>query len=172
MDYFSLLGVEQKFDIDLVTLEKNYLELQKEFHPDRFVKASPAERLMVTQKVADINQGYEILKSFQKRAEYLLKTVGYELTEKELTKNVDQETLLESIELRERMASLENVVEIENLTREVAGKKKELLDILKKLFTDKNYKSAYSQLIRLKYLDKFLLEAKNTLLKIGQKNAY
>jgi molecular chaperone HscB len=171
MNYFELLAIEKTFDIDLAILEKNYLELQQQLHPDRFVNASPASRLAATQRVADINQGYETLKSFQKRAEYLLKLAGYEINEKELSKNVDKETLLESMQQREDLDSSTDIIEIENLTREVAGQKKELLARRSDLFSKEEYQPAFAQVIRLKYLDKFLTEAKNKLLKIGQENA-
>ena len=35
MNYFELLNVEQKYDVDLSLLQKQYLSKQALYHPDR-----------------------------------------------------------------------------------------------------------------------------------------
>ena len=34
-DYFELLGLPRRFAVDLAELERRYLELSREVHPDR-----------------------------------------------------------------------------------------------------------------------------------------
>ena len=43
-NYFQLFEIEQSVFIDFNILEEKYLELQKEFHPDKYVNASDQEK--------------------------------------------------------------------------------------------------------------------------------
>ena len=44
-DYFTFFGLPRKLTIDPGTLERRFRELSRQFHPDYFYNASPAERL-------------------------------------------------------------------------------------------------------------------------------
>ena len=41
--HFELFGLPQSFDVDQEILDRNYRELQRNVHPDRFVNASDQE---------------------------------------------------------------------------------------------------------------------------------
>src|SRR2546425_13052531 len=43
-DYFSFLGVPRKLNIDTADLEQRFRALSRQFHPDYFYNATPAER--------------------------------------------------------------------------------------------------------------------------------
>ena len=79
-DYFQLLNFsETKFDLDLSLLEKNYIEIQANFHPDRFFSIQDKEAAV--RHMAKVNEAYLVLKSPMKRAEYILKKDGIKISE-------------------------------------------------------------------------------------------
>ena len=43
MDYFTLLGMPNRFDIDKQQLASRYQEMQRQYHPDRFAGKSDKE---------------------------------------------------------------------------------------------------------------------------------
>lgn len=74
--YFELFGLTPKFNLDLAKLETNYRSIQSASHPDRFVTASPAEKLRSMQTATLANEAYQSLKNPANRAQYLLALQG------------------------------------------------------------------------------------------------
>ena len=74
--YFAFFGLTPAFGIDLSTLESNFRKIQSESHPDRFVSASPAEKLKSMQVATFANAAYQTLKQPALRAKYLLELQG------------------------------------------------------------------------------------------------
>ena len=62
-NYFQLFEIEKSVLIDLNVLEDKYLELQKEFHPDKYVNASDQEKRISLQITSYINEAYNTLKN-------------------------------------------------------------------------------------------------------------
>ena len=62
MRYFELFAIPVDYNIDLVTVNKHYLELQRTVHPDRHANASSRDKLMAVQSAAEINDALQILK--------------------------------------------------------------------------------------------------------------
>ena len=60
--YFDVLGRRARRFISPGELEKRYLTLSKQFHPDRFAKAPPRERLEAVQKTTELNDAYKVLR--------------------------------------------------------------------------------------------------------------
>ena len=170
MDYFKILGVEKKFDLDEAILEKNYLLLQNRFHPDRQVSASKNERIILLQKAKDINAGYETLKSPLERAEYLMQLNGIKISDRELSKNVDSKVLYESMEMRENLEITKDIEEVKKIESEVKNKIEKIYLELVNVFRNDDFKEAMRLLIRGKYLDKFLEECRLHKLKIQKEN--
>lgn len=74
--YFELFGLTPQFNLDLAKLETNYRSIQSASHPDRFVTASPAEKLRSMQTATLANEAYQALKNPANRAQYLLALQG------------------------------------------------------------------------------------------------
>ena len=55
LNYFEIFGIEAQITIDIEHLNKKYLALQSEFHPDKFVNASNLEKSMATRISTYIN---------------------------------------------------------------------------------------------------------------------
>ncbi len=77
-DCFELFGIEPKLSLDLFELEQRFYELSRKVHPDRFLRATPAERERSLELSAHLNDAYRVLRNPITRAEYLLKLQGIE----------------------------------------------------------------------------------------------
>ena len=71
-NFFELLNLEQKFDINQEQLQNNYIKLQNILHPDKLNSKSHAEKIIAIEAASKLNEAYHILKDNKKRAEYLL----------------------------------------------------------------------------------------------------
>jgi molecular chaperone HscB len=84
------------FFIDLEELDKQYIALQSQYHPDKFVRKSAAAMAEATATSSLINEEYNALKDPLKRARMLL-------PEELIDTKPDPDLLLEMMELRERI---------------------------------------------------------------------
>jgi molecular chaperone HscB len=75
-DYFSFFGLPRKLALDLADLDVRFRALSRQFHPDYYYNASPAERLASLERASYLNDAYRVLKQPLDRAEYLLKLEG------------------------------------------------------------------------------------------------
>lgn len=75
-DYFGFLGLPRKLNIDAADLEQRFRTLSRQFHPDYFYNASPAERRASLEQSSYLNDAYRTLRQPISRIEYLLKLEG------------------------------------------------------------------------------------------------
>lgn len=97
-DFYALLGIEERFAVDLDELEQRYLQRAREVHPDRFVNAGAGRRVSALQASMQLNDAYKTLKKPVPRAEYLLRRHGITIDDNE---QLDPAFLMEVLELRE-----------------------------------------------------------------------
>ena len=71
-DYFSVLGLPRKLQIDPRVLEPIFHALSRRFHPDMYRLASSRERMIALENSAVLNQAYRTLRDPFDRAAYLL----------------------------------------------------------------------------------------------------
>jgi molecular chaperone HscB len=79
-DYFSFLGLPRKLNLDAAELEQRFRTLSRQFHPDYFYNASPAERRASLERSSYLNDAYRTLKQPVARASYLLEVEGFGTT--------------------------------------------------------------------------------------------
>ena len=103
--HFELFELPVSFEIDLHDLSQRYRELQRVVHPDKFVNASDRERRLSVEKAAAINEAYQILKTPQRRARYMLELQSVSFDDENDTA-LDPAFLMEQIELREALSEL------------------------------------------------------------------
>jgi molecular chaperone HscB len=84
-DFFSFLGLPRKLRIEMNDLEQRYRALSRQFHPDYFYNATPAERRASLERSSYLNDAYRTLKAQATRVEYLLKLEGLETGEANTT---------------------------------------------------------------------------------------
>jgi molecular chaperone HscB len=79
-NFFSFLGLPRKLNLDVADLEQRYRALSRQFHPDYFYNATPAERRASLETTSYLNDAYRTLKNPVARIEYLLKLEGMSTT--------------------------------------------------------------------------------------------
>ena len=75
-DYFSFLGLPRKLAMNAADLEQRFRSLSRQFHPDYFYNATPAERRASLERSSYLNDAYRTLRKPPARLEYLLKLEG------------------------------------------------------------------------------------------------
>jgi molecular chaperone HscB len=128
-DYFSLLGLPRKYQVDLAELERRYLELSREVHPDRAGAAAAGQAMSA-------NQAYRTLKRELSRAEHLLALEDVRIGDNE---PVPQALLGEMLELREELDEARRLGDraaLDRLEREAKRRERSELDRLSVLFDE------------------------------------
>lgn len=165
--HFELFELPVSYELNLKDLSQRYRELQRAVHPDRFANASDRERRLSVEKAALINEAYQILKSPQRRARYMLElqSVSFD-DEKDMA--LDPAFLMEQIELRESLSELDKTDEpLESLAKIMSDIKDRismvLNEISKELVSpqlDDKQKSDVKQLVhKMQFLNKLQQEA-------------
>ena len=160
-NYFEIFGLPIQFPLDTRVLNERYLELQKTVHPDRFANSSDRDRRLSVQHAANINEALSVLKSPLKRARYILTLAGIGFDdEKETTQ--DPEFLMEQIELRESVEAVRQLDDpftgIATLIQTIEQKNNSMIDQLAELISSEQFNDAKTQVQKLQFLDKLLLE--------------
>ena len=75
-DPFTLLGVEPRYDLDLLALKEQHRELSRALHPDRYAGRAAAERRAALGRAIEVNQAWRALSDPVFRAEALLERLG------------------------------------------------------------------------------------------------
>ena len=79
IDKFAVLGVPRSFDLETSALEDRFRAVSRKLHPDKFVRATPAERRFALEQTTRLNDAYRTLKDPAKRGEHLLELRGVKL---------------------------------------------------------------------------------------------
>src|SRR5262245_16622693 len=75
-DYFAFMGVPRRLVFDPAALEQRFRSLSRQFHPDFFYNAMPAERRASLERSSYLNDAYRTLKQPVTRVAYLLELEG------------------------------------------------------------------------------------------------
>ncbi len=121
-DYFALFGLPARQKLDAQALEKSWRELAARVHPDRYATASPAEKRVVMQWAATINEAYQVLRQPLRRARYLCERAGQALEEESNT-SMAPGFLMQQMEWREQLEQARDEADaagLEALREEVA----------------------------------------------------
>ena len=76
-DYFAYLGLPRKLIVDSAELEQRFRALSRQFHPDYFYNATPAERRASLERSSYLNDAYRVLRQPIARIDYLLQLEGF-----------------------------------------------------------------------------------------------
>ena len=164
LNYFELFAIPTAFDIDLQHLSKNYQELQKLTHPDRFAGQSEQQQRVAIQKNSQVNDGFQVLKSPVRRAEHILALRGIDMANETQTMQ-DMEFLMQQMHWREALEDSEQANEpqrvIEELLDEVeAAQKHTKAQIAEQLLanTSSADHAVADEIRKLKFMDKMQSE--------------
>jgi molecular chaperone HscB len=109
-DYFTFLGLPRKLNVSLNDLEQRFRGLSRQFHPDYFFNASPAERRASLERSSYLNDAYRTLKNPATRLEYLLQLEGFTArSPEEASKQVPADLLEEVFALNEELDEIRDM---------------------------------------------------------------
>jgi molecular chaperone HscB len=80
MNFYDALGLEPKLSLDLEDLKKRFYARSRQWHPDRFSRASVEEQQKALDMTAVLNDALRTLRDPIARAEYFLKERGRNLS--------------------------------------------------------------------------------------------
>jgi molecular chaperone HscB len=159
---FSILGVEERFDLDAEALERRFRERSREMHPDRFAKAPASERVKALEASTALNDAYRVLKNPTARAEHLLALRGVTIDDRDV---VPQDFLLEILELREALAEAKGANDsaaVARLEADMRARHEASLRRVGELFAaGGDLGEAKRELVNLRYFQRFLDEVED-----------
>lgn len=101
MQFYESLSLEPQLRLDPEDLKKRFYERSRQWHPDRFSRAGPADQQRALDMTAILNDAFRTLRDPVTRAEYFLKEKGLELS-----KDAPPELLEEVFELNMALEEL------------------------------------------------------------------
>ncbi|WP_341764004.1 Fe-S protein assembly co-chaperone HscB [Candidatus Tisiphia endosymbiont of Beris chalybata] len=150
ISYFKLLDIEQKYDIDLNTLNVQYFAMQLKYHPDK-TKLIQEKQHNLAMSI-DLNKAYQVLKDDLMRAEHLLLLNNIHLNETQIRQRMTEAQLndiwlnLELVENTQELSQLKYILENKML------KQQQFIQSLTVAFRNHDMQSALDFTIQLKYL--------------------
>ncbi len=157
MDYFTLLGMPNRFDIDKQQLASRYQDMQRQYHPDRFAGKSEKEQTQAVSLASTINQAYQTLKNPLSRAEYMLSLQGIDIANEQQTMH-DTAFLMEQLMLREELDNIEHSIDAENLLADFTSRLEKMYTIrhdeMVKTLDSQNWDAAADNVRKLRFLAK------------------
>ncbi len=149
-NYFELLSIEKKYDIDMDILTTQYLAMQSKYHPD-MIKTMTGKQSNLAISI-DLNTAYQILKDDFKRAEYLLLLNNIILDDAHVRQKISKDQLndiwgdLELVENTSELVTLEHILESKTFEQ------KTVISALTSAFKSQDMQLALGLTIKLKYL--------------------
>ena len=159
-DYFELLSIENKYDIDIEILNQQYLAMQIKYHPDQRIDKTNNLSISI-----DLNKAYTILKDDLKRAEYMLSLHGLNLDDTDIRSNLSDLELQNIWNELEIIEDTEDLVVLENMYNQKITEKNILIKNIADGFKQKKLKFVLDSTISLKYISNMI---NNIQLKIRQ----
>lgn len=153
MNYFELFDLAVDFDLDTGELARRYRSLQQQFHPDRFASGSEREKLTALQKTAQINDGFQTLKTPLSRAEHMLALRGIELAHEQRTLR-DPEFLMKQMELREALEDIDSPDAVYAMDMQLQNEIKLLTEALREEVIANDNDAAADTIRKLKFMHK------------------
>lgn len=166
MNYFELLDLDKKYNIDIALLEKQYLSKQTLYHPDRVQDVSIKREYL--EKSMLLNEAYKCLKDDYLRAEYLLILSGQMVDDQALQGILSESDLEEILELYEIIDEMEQASDLKELEVKKVIEKEQMMQELANYFEENNITKALDLTVRLKYLTNLV---RNIKLKIKHANS-
>ena len=140
LNYFEIFGIEAQITIDIEHLNKKYLTLQSEFHPDKFVNASNLEKSMATRVSTYINDAYNTLSDLVERVDYILQINNYSKDEHTTFKNSN--FLIDQIALSEKIDNA-NPCQYKNIQNEISIEINKIITEMKNNLSNRDFDILY-----------------------------
>lgn len=138
------------FSIDLISLRREFLQLQGLFHPDKF---PPEQRAKAEFLSSRINEAYKALRDPLTRAQYLLLHIyGIDvMSEDNSSHPADPSILMEVMEAQESIEEAETEEQITVLKEQNQERIRQAVRRVEEAFSSGNMEAARTECIRLRY---------------------
>lgn len=151
---FELFAVPPRFAQDAAQLDARWKELQRQVHPDKFAAQGAAAQRVAMQWSARINEAYRRLKDPLNRAAYLCELNGAPI-DAESNTAMPAEFLMQQMELREAVDDAVDAAAMDEIGRQSATLKREMLLKLEQQMDAQHDWPAAAQTVRaLMFLDR------------------
>ncbi|TDH73179.1 hypothetical protein CCR75_002330 [Bremia lactucae] len=145
----------KSFDLEPRSIEQTYWNLQKRLHPDLYGSKSEVEKKLSAVNSAVINDAYKILKEPNTRINYLLTLHGVDALGETASTAVDSELLMQTMEIRERIAEAADVDALEKIRKEISKHIDAIINKLGKVYDrDQDLESTERYAVELQYMVK------------------
>ena len=141
-NYFDVLGIPKKLDVDVNELEKIYHDLSKKNHPDFFLNLGEEKYLEALGKSSQINQAYKSFRDPLTRVNYILALDAPQLLA-EKDNSVAPDLLMKVMEIQETIEAHhdapadkkeEIVNELADIKRDLNGDVNNILEEISNVF--------------------------------------
>ncbi|CEG48525.1 fe-s protein assembly co-chaperone [Plasmopara halstedii] len=154
-DFFEIFRVPKTFDIGQRAIERTYWDLQKRLHPDLYGSKSQTEKEIAAVNSAVVNDAYKMLKKPNMRVKYLLALHGIDALGETASTDVDPELLMQTMEIRERIADTTDPNALHEIREEVSRHIDAIIKNLKEVYDMKQDLTATTRYaIELQYMVK------------------
>ena len=165
---FVLFGLPERFAQDRAAIDARWKELQREAHPDRFAAQGAAAQRVAMQWSVRINEAYQRLKDPLKRAAYLCELLGAPIDAENNTA-MPAAFLMEQMDWRESLDEAVDEEELETLSGQVTGRRREVLARIHDLLdVEGDPKGAAQQVRALMFVERFAQDIEARLAELGQ----
>ncbi|XP_050091901.1 iron-sulfur cluster co-chaperone protein HscB [Anopheles aquasalis] len=149
-NYFALLDVAKRYNVDLVALKKNFRSIQNQIHPDKFAQQTPEEKQLALEWSALINKAYKTLTKSVDRSQYLLELQGITISED--NSHIDQSFLIDMMDLNESIDEARDSEQLQQLKARIENLIQNQTQDIEQSFQADDLERAKQSVIRLKYL--------------------
>jgi len=158
-DYFRFFGLNPQFKLDLQELDRAYLAIQKEVHPDRHSQGSDSEQRIAMQMATFANSAHQTLKNPIQRGLYLCQLNGVD-AKLETNTAMPAAFLIQQMAWRESLDdNADDIAALDALVTEVdAAYQDALAELATAIDQAHNYARAAELLRGLLFIDKFATE--------------
>jgi len=155
MNYFDLYEINNSFEVDKNLIEKKYIELQKQYQPDR--ARDDLERISSIQALAEVNNAYKTLKDDYLRGVYILKLQNIDLlNDRDLRSKMPFEILNDILQKREESERLNEIGELEIAKSKALVAKSEIVKKIQRSFEASEQDDVIVNIMHLKYHDNLI----------------
>lgn len=159
LDFYTLLGIPQSYDVSFVCLQKNYLARQLFAHPDLWLGKSSMAQMRARDYSAKVNEAYKTLKCPMRRAEYLLILKENSSFSDSLglqSYSLPQNELLALFSLRERLETELSISERHREEKNLLAEKSHLSKSIQEAFDSNSIEEVKQFLSRVRFIDRAL----------------
>ncbi len=138
------------------------MQMQRQYHPDRFAAAADPVKRRAVQVAAHINSAHQTLESPLKRAEYCLQLAGLS-ADSETDAKMDPMFLMQQMELRENLEEVSEASDpyeaLNSARKDIDGQKVSTQTVVADAIGNARYDEAREYIRRWQFLEKLSDEA-------------